>query len=70
MDTVTAQIEHHSWLERQGKQFNQTTVFFEEKLSQNTVFLAIFSPKMTIVQDLNILDFDSTLALYLHGYGK
>ena len=35
MNTVSAQIERHSWLERQGAHFGHTMVIFGEKLSKD-----------------------------------
>ena len=43
--TVSAQIERHSWLERQETHFGRTMVNFGEKAAKNTVIFEDFSPK-------------------------
>ena len=50
MHTVSAQIERHSWLERQETHFGRTMVNFGEKSSENTVIFDDFSSKITIVR--------------------
>ena len=43
--TVSAQIERHSWLERQEIHFGRTSVNFGEKSAKNMVIFDDFSPK-------------------------
>ena len=43
MNTVSAKIEPHSWLERQEAQFGHTMGIFYIFLSENTVFFTKIS---------------------------
>ena len=67
--TVSAQIERHSWLERQETHFGRTMVNFGEKSAKNTVIFDDFSAKYTIVRGLKIQNFNRTPPFYLRGYG-
>ena len=58
--TVSAQIEDHSWLERQETLFGRTLVNFGEKLSENTVIFDDFLLKWTIVLGLKVPKFNRT----------
>ena len=67
-NTVSAQIERHSWLERQETHFGCTMVNFGEKSSENTEIFDDFSPKKTIVSPKYVSLFK--MGFYWRGYGK
>ena len=70
LTTVSAQIERHSWLERQGILFGCTMVIFSKKLCKSCSIFGQNLPKMTKVQSQKFLNSNKMPALYLRGYSN
>ena len=68
--TVSAPIEHHSWIERHEAQIRYTMVIFWQFLSKITIFLDVKIAKMTTVSSRKIVKFNRTPAFYRRGFGK
>ena len=64
-DTVSAQIERHSWLERHEAHFGHTMVIFDQKSSKNAVFSDNFWSKMTIMSSLKLIKINGTPSFYV-----